>query len=104
MVHTTCCATWVRASYGLLVAYPGVDGIVKLELLLAPMATDAVAIAAPVGTHGPLAAACLKTGKHVVVKKPLASTGLLEGPVHLKMRPPLRPQSITALMKSADME
>jgi len=35
---------------------------------------EAVAIATPVATHGPLAAAALRAGKHVLVEKPLATS------------------------------
>jgi predicted dehydrogenase len=35
---------------------------------------DAVAIATPVGTHFPLAKACLENGLHVLVEKPLAAS------------------------------
>lgn len=42
-----------------------------LDELLA-LGLDAVAIATPVGTHYPLAKACLEAGLHVLVEKPLA--------------------------------
>ncbi len=43
------------------------------EMIAAPD-LDAVAIASPVGTHFALAEQALRTGKHVLVEKPLAST------------------------------
>jgi predicted dehydrogenase len=42
--------------------------------VLADPRVEAVALATPVGTHEPLAAAALGAGKHVLVEKPLAAT------------------------------
>ncbi len=53
---------------------PGVDAVTSFELLLSRDDVDAVAIATPVGTHGPLALAALRAGKHVLVEKPLAAS------------------------------
>jgi len=57
-----------------LAGYPGVDAVTSFEELLLRNDVDAVAIATPVGTHGPLALAALRTGKHVLVEKPLAAS------------------------------
>lgn len=43
-----------------LAGYPGVDAVTSIEVLLSRDDVDAVAIATPVGTHGPLA---LGTGR-----------------------------------------
>jgi predicted dehydrogenase len=40
--------------------------------VLADVAVEAVAIATPVMTHAPLAAAALRVGKHVLIEKPMA--------------------------------
>ena len=42
--------------------------------VFADPAVEAVALATPVGTHAPLAAAALRAGKHVLVEKPLATS------------------------------
>jgi predicted dehydrogenase len=52
-----------------LAGYPGVDAVTSFEVLLSSDDVDAVAIATPVGTHGPLALAALRAGKHVIVEK-----------------------------------
>jgi predicted dehydrogenase len=44
------------------------------QTLLADPEVEAVAIATPVGTHAPLAAAALRAGKHVLVEKPMATS------------------------------
>src|SRR5678815_253844 len=44
------------------------------EALFADPAIEAVAIATPLFTHKPLAAAALAAGKHVLVEKPLAGS------------------------------
>jgi predicted dehydrogenase len=44
------------------------------DALLDDPAVEAVAIATPVATHAPLAAAALRAGKHVLVEKPLATS------------------------------
>lgn len=57
-----------------LAPYPGVEGVVEFETLLARPDIDAVAIATPVRTHGPLALQALRAGKHVLVEKPMAAS------------------------------
>ena len=57
-----------------LAGYPGVGAVTSFEALLSRDDVHAVAIATPVGTHGPLALAALRPGKHVVVEKPLAAS------------------------------
>jgi predicted dehydrogenase len=54
--------------------YPGVQRTTQLADLLADSGLDGVAIATPVNTHFPIAKACLESGKHVLVEKPLASS------------------------------
>lgn len=54
--------------------YPGVDAVESFDALLKRRDVDALAIATPVSTHGPLASAALEAGKHVLVEKPLAAT------------------------------
>jgi len=54
--------------------YPGVQRTTQLDDLLADTGLDGVAIATPVNTHFPIAKACLISGKHVLVEKPLASS------------------------------
>ena len=54
--------------------YPGVTRTTSFESVLADRRVEAVALATPVSTHYPLAAAALKAGKHVFVEKPLAGS------------------------------
>jgi len=54
--------------------YPAVRRASDLNAILADDGVDAVAIATPVHTHFPIAKACLESGKHVLVEKPLASS------------------------------
>jgi predicted dehydrogenase len=54
--------------------YPAVAGTRCFEEILADESVEAVAIATPVSTHFPLAAAALRAGKHVFVEKPLAAS------------------------------
>lgn len=54
--------------------YPGVRQTTDLQEILADSEVDAVAIATPVHMHFPNAKACLESGKHVLVEKPLASS------------------------------
>jgi predicted dehydrogenase len=52
----------------------GVPCVPDLEALLADPTVDAVIIATPHATHGPLARAALRSGRHVFVEKPLTIT------------------------------
>jgi predicted dehydrogenase len=54
--------------------YPGAALVPSLDDLLGLPGVDAVALATPVQTHYPLAAAALRAGKHVLVEKPLAAS------------------------------
>ena len=54
--------------------YPNVTATKRYEDLLEDDEVEAVAIATPVTTHYPIAKACLESGKHVLVEKPLASS------------------------------
>ena len=54
--------------------YPGIRVTTDPFELIADPEVDAVAIATPVSLHFELAAAALRTGKHVLVEKPLASS------------------------------
>jgi predicted dehydrogenase len=53
-------------------AFPGARFTGELEDLLADPDLDAVVLATPVPTHGPLAERVLRAGKHCFVEKPLA--------------------------------
>ncbi len=54
----------------------GVPVVTDLGELLADDQLDAVAIATPARTHHDIAIAALRAGKHVVVEKPLADSGV----------------------------
>jgi len=54
--------------------YPEVQRTTQLDDLLADSKLDGVAIATPVNTHFHIAKACLESGKHILVEKPLASS------------------------------
>ncbi len=54
--------------------YPGVEGTSDPDALFANRAIDAVAIATPVSTHFELALRALRSGKHVLLEKPLCAT------------------------------
>ncbi len=58
--------------------YPGVETTSDLARILEDDRVDGVAIATPVHTHYPIAKACLESGKHVLIEKPLAA-GVAEG-------------------------
>ncbi len=57
-----------------LAAYPTVAGVADVQALLARADVDAVAVATPVGTHGPIGLAALAAGKHLLVEKPLTAS------------------------------
>jgi len=76
-------ATLARAVAGCPSAKPVAD----FRDLLDDPAVEAVAVATPVTTHAPLAAAALRAGKHVLVEKPMAlSTREAEDLVRLAER------------------
>jgi predicted dehydrogenase len=54
--------------------YPSVRQTKNLEEVLKDDGVEAIAIATPVHTHFPIAKACLESGKHVLIEKPLASS------------------------------
>jgi predicted dehydrogenase len=54
--------------------YPGAKLEIEYDRVLDDPEVDAIAIATPVHTHFELAAAALRSGKHVLVEKPLART------------------------------
>jgi predicted dehydrogenase len=51
---------------------PSARPVDDFRAVLSDPAVEAVAIATPVATHGPLATAALRAGKHVLVEKPMA--------------------------------
>lgn len=53
-------------------AYPRVRVYRSLDAMLAEAALDVVVVATPNDTHVPIAAQCLRAGKHVVIDKPVA--------------------------------
>jgi predicted dehydrogenase len=55
-----------------LANYPAVEPVADFDALLARRDVEAVALATPVRTHGPMGLAALRAGKHVLVEKPLA--------------------------------
>jgi predicted dehydrogenase len=54
--------------------YPWLPTTTALDLVLGDERVDAIAIATPVLSHGPLARDALQAGKHVLVEKPLAAS------------------------------
>jgi predicted dehydrogenase len=54
--------------------YPAIRLTTSADELINDPGIDAVLISTPVDSHFPLAMAALKTGKHVLVEKPMAST------------------------------
>ena len=54
--------------------YPSVATTTRYDDLLEDDSLEAVAIATPVSSHYPLAAAALRAGKHVFIEKPLAAS------------------------------
>jgi predicted dehydrogenase len=54
--------------------HPGASLHTDWQDVIADPATDAVLVATPVGTHFELARAALRSGKHVMVEKPIAAT------------------------------
>lgn len=54
--------------------YPGLRQTTDFKDMLADDKVEAVAIATPVNTHFSIAKACLESGKHLLLEKPLASS------------------------------
>src|SRR5215218_1594718 len=55
--------------------FPGVPVFTELDDVLGDATIDAVIVATPPRTHHPIVRAALEAGKHVLVEKPLATTG-----------------------------
>ncbi len=71
---TWCCDEREPVRERLRVAYPNTRFTGDLDDLLSDDELDAVVLATPVPTHGPLAERVLRAGKHCFVEKPLAYT------------------------------
>jgi predicted dehydrogenase len=69
---TWCCDASAEARARWAPAFPAARFTGEIDDVLADEALDAVALATPVPTHGPLAERVLATGKHCFVEKPLA--------------------------------
>jgi predicted dehydrogenase len=69
-----CCDGSAAARERWAPAFPGARFTGALDDLLADPDLDAVALATPVPTHGPLAERILRAGKHCFVEKPLAQS------------------------------
>src|SRR3954454_19730666 len=69
-----CCDVSEQARERWAVAFPNTRFTGELEDLLGDPDLDAVVLATPVPTHGPLAERVLAAGKHCFVEKPLAYT------------------------------
>lgn len=68
------CDLSARRAHLVAGAFTGVSATTSLGEVLADDAIDAVVIATPLPTHAPLALACLRAGKYVLVEKPLAGS------------------------------
>ncbi len=53
--------------------YPGVKATTDFKEIIADDTVDAVAVVTSARTHFPIARACLESGKHVLIEKPLAT-------------------------------
>src|SRR3954449_9235413 len=71
---TWCCDEREPVRERLQAAYPNTRFTGDLDELLADDSLDAVVLATPVPTHGPLAERVLRAGKHCFVEKPLAQS------------------------------
>ena len=69
-----CCDGSAEARDRWTLAFPGARFTGELDDLLADDSLDAVVLATPVPTHGPLAERVLRAGKHCFVEKPLAQS------------------------------
>jgi len=70
-VHAVCDVNEERLRH-MQSVYPEIKGLSDYRMLLGPDGPDAVAVAAPVKYHFPIAKECLLAGKHTLVEKPLA--------------------------------
>ncbi len=71
---TWCCDASAEARERWGPSFPGARFTGELDEMLADPALDAVVLATPVPTHGPLAERVLTAGKHCFVEKPLAAS------------------------------
>ncbi len=69
-----CCDASAEARERVAASFPGARLTGELEDLLGDPSLDAVVLATPVPTHGPLAERVLRAGKHCFVEKPLAQS------------------------------
>ena len=69
-----CCDGSAAARERWAPAFPGARFTAELDDMLADDALDAIVLATPVPTHGPLAERVLRAGKHCFVEKPLAQS------------------------------
>ncbi len=68
------CDKDLRRLQEVLEPYPAVESFDEVDALLARDDIDAVAVATPVSTHGPIGLAALRAGKHVLMEKPMAAS------------------------------
>jgi predicted dehydrogenase len=69
-----CCDASEEARARVAPSFPGARMSGDLDELLGDPELDAIALATPVPTHGPLAERVLRAGKHCFVEKPLAQS------------------------------
>jgi predicted dehydrogenase len=69
-----CCDGSAEARARWAPAFPGARFTDSLDEMLADESLDAVALATPVPSHGPLSVRVLEAGKHCFVEKPMASS------------------------------
>jgi len=61
--------------------YPGLRTVAQAEEVLHAPDVDAVVIATPISTHFALAREALRSGKHVLVEKPMTATDAIYTPI-----------------------